>query len=79
MVQFLGTYLSKTNEEYMIFEYCSKGNLVNYLRENLNTLLTKDLLQIVAGVCSGMAFLEAKKVIHRDLSARNCLVSKYKN
>lgn len=26
------------------------------------------------GACSGMAFLESKKILHRDLACRNLLV-----
>jgi serine/threonine protein kinase len=32
------------------------------------------LLNICIDVCDGMAYLESKHVVHRDLATRNCLV-----
>lgn len=39
------------------------------------TLGTTELLDICKQVSSGMAYLESKNHIHRDLASRNCLVS----
>lgn len=52
------------------------GSLLKYLNKYKKTLLEKHnaLLNICAQVSRGMAYLEEKQFIHRDLCARNCLV-----
>lgn len=42
VVQFLGTYHQAT-DEYMIFEYCSKGSLLDFLRKYYNLPLETHL------------------------------------
>ncbi|XP_015263547.1 PREDICTED: tyrosine-protein kinase Lck [Gekko japonicus] len=61
---------------YIITEYMEKGNLVDFLKgeEGLRLTIYK-LLDMAAQVAEGMAFLEKKNYIHRDLRAANILVS----
>ena len=35
----------------------------------------RDMLKMAAEIADGMAFLESKNYVHRDLASRNCLVS----
>lgn len=37
----------------------------------------KERLNYCRDICFGMAYLESKEVIHRDLTVRNCLLSKW--
>ncbi|XP_072836351.2 tyrosine-protein kinase Lck [Pogona vitticeps] len=61
---------------YIITEYMEKGNLVDFLKAAEGTRLTiYKLLDMAAQVAEGMAFLEKKNYIHRDLRAANILVS----
>uniref|UniRef100_A0A8D0DQI1 Tyrosine-protein kinase n=1 Tax=Salvator merianae TaxID=96440 RepID=A0A8D0DQI1_SALMN len=61
---------------YIITEYMEKGNLVDFLKgsEGLQLTIYK-LLDMAAQIAEGMAFLEKKNYIHRDLRAANILVS----
>ncbi|KAG8451571.1 hypothetical protein GDO86_003681 [Hymenochirus boettgeri] len=61
---------------YIVTEYMEKGCLVDYLKttEGLKLTIYK-LIDMSAQVSEGMAFLERKNYIHRDLRAANILVS----
>ncbi|XP_072100735.1 megakaryocyte-associated tyrosine-protein kinase [Mobula birostris] len=75
LVKLLGVIVD--NGLYIVTEFMSKGNLVNYLRTRGRSVIrTKELIQFGLDVCEGMEYLESKKLVHRDLAARNILVSK---
>nr|XP_060640124.1 tyrosine-protein kinase Lck [Anolis sagrei ordinatus] len=61
---------------YIITEFMEKGNLVDFLKGPEGSRLTiYKLLDMSAQIAEGMAFLEKKNYIHRDLRAANILVS----
>ncbi|KAI4899854.1 hypothetical protein NFI96_027008 [Prochilodus magdalenae] len=65
---------------YIITEYMEKGSLVDFLKTpeganlQINTLIDM-ASQASPFVAEGMAYIEAKNYIHRDLRAANILVS----
>ncbi|XP_026719016.1 tyrosine-protein kinase Lck [Athene cunicularia] len=61
---------------YIITEYMEKGSLVDFLKTSEGVKLSiNKLLDMAAQIAEGMAFIEAKNYIHRDLRAANILVS----
>lgn len=71
---------------FLIVEYCSRGNLRDFLRNNRPSLLEvtgdmeplltfRDLLSSAYQITRGMSYLSSKKCIHRDLAARNVLIT----
>nr|XP_009858066.1 tyrosine-protein kinase Fer isoform X1 [Ciona intestinalis] len=60
---------------YIVMEFVSGGDLVKYLKQNQHELCPRHLVQFCHDACMGLAYLEDKKCIHRDVAARNCLVS----
>uniref|UniRef100_A0A4W3J334 Tyrosine-protein kinase n=1 Tax=Callorhinchus milii TaxID=7868 RepID=A0A4W3J334_CALMI len=61
---------------FIITEYMSNGSLVDFLKTSAGAKLTiYKLIDMAAQIAEGMAFIERKNYIHRDLRAANILVS----
>ncbi|XP_077989993.1 uncharacterized protein LOC144444445 isoform X2 [Glandiceps talaboti] len=79
IIEFHGVVL---NEEprYIIVEYAGNGDLLNYairLRRRHVVPLEEEqrLIQFARDVTHAMAFLREKKIVHRDVAARNVLIT----
>ncbi|XP_051978070.1 inactive tyrosine-protein kinase 7-like [Xyrauchen texanus] len=68
---------------YMILEYTDMGDLKQYLRVSKNKddkvkvqpLSTKQKVSVCLQVAHGMEHLSNQRFVHKDLAARNCLIS----
>ncbi|TKR61525.1 hypothetical protein L596_028625 [Steinernema carpocapsae] len=74
VVQFLGVAVHE-HPLMIVMEFCPGGSLLSYLRKEKgkSTLSTKH--RFVLEAASGLMYLERQKCIHRDIAARNCLLS----
>ncbi|KAM3930662.1 inactive tyrosine-protein kinase 7 [Leptodactylus fuscus] len=71
----------ETEPHYMILEYVDLGDLKQFLRiskskdEKMKPLSTKQKVALCSQVALGMEHLSNHRFVHKDLAARNCLVS----
>uniref|UniRef100_A0A8C9ETC6 Tyrosine-protein kinase n=1 Tax=Pavo cristatus TaxID=9049 RepID=A0A8C9ETC6_PAVCR len=71
-------YAVVTKEEpiYIITEFMAKGSLLDFLKSDEGSkLMLPKLIDFSAQIAEGMAYIERKNYIHRDLRAANVLVS----
>ncbi|RWS09469.1 tyrosine-protein kinase RYK-like protein [Dinothrombium tinctorium] len=66
----------------LVYPLMNKGNLKLFLQKckfspegQVHTLLTQDLVSIALQIIQGMIYLHRRKIIHKDLATRNCVVS----
>ncbi|CAJ0929578.1 unnamed protein product, partial [Mesorhabditis belari] len=82
IVSFFGINFDVT-PRYIVLELMKGGDLKSFLRTsrstkidpNPNNLLMLDLVSMCLDVAKGCEFLAANKFIHRDIAARNCLLT----
>nr|ANZ55075.1 insulin receptor 1b [Pyrrhocoris apterus]QIS94310.1 insulin receptor 1b [Pyrrhocoris apterus] len=83
IVKLLGV-VSQGQPILVVMELMKYGDLKSYLRShrpdasdnpNANHLSIKRILRMAIEIADGMAYLAAKKIVHCDLAARNCMVS----
>ncbi|XP_072933759.1 tyrosine-protein kinase receptor [Epargyreus clarus] len=66
---------------FIVLELLAGGDLKTFLRESrprperASALTMKDLLLCSVDVCKGCRYLETQRFIHRDIAARNCLLT----
>ncbi|XP_063062644.1 tyrosine-protein kinase Lyn-like isoform X2 [Engraulis encrasicolus] len=68
--------ITKTPPIFIITEYMANGSLLDFLKSaSGKRVLLPKLIDFSAQIAEGMAYIEQKSYIHRDLRAANVLVS----
>ncbi len=69
-----GTYIDlEIRNSVIIFEYATLGSFDNYLKDN-TSLDNSFLINVLCQIASAAAYLNSKKIVHRDIAARNVLL-----
>ncbi|KAI6197361.1 hypothetical protein M3Y94_01214900 [Aphelenchoides besseyi] len=59
----------------IVMELCPGGSLLNHLRKNKGKLTAAIKLRFATEAAAGLAYLEKQNFMHRDIAARNCLLT----
>lgn len=73
IVRFIGI-AAQRQPVMIVMEYVEGGDLLNHLKKQRNVLTSQQMMKMCQDVASGMAYLESKNCVHKELAARNCLV-----
>jgi serine/threonine protein kinase len=66
VVAFYGLYAAE-DCVYIVTEYVALGSVLRFLKQNNNKLTLSDLVKMAKDTAAGMAYLEMRKIVHRDL------------
>lgn len=73
IIKLLG--ICSTSPIWIVMEWAKLGELRAYLQNNRHTLNTHTLLTFAYQLSTALSYLESKGFVHRDIAARNVLVS----
>ena len=65
---------TKIDPLYIILEFMSQGNLLDYLHRNTASIKPSQQISVITQIASGLDYLEQKNYIHQRIRARNMLV-----
>lgn len=75
IVQVYGLYRQK-EKVYAVLEFCERGSLLDFLKSDAGESLNLQQLTSIAISCTkSVQFLHSRQIIHRDIAARNFLVT----
>ncbi|CAI2298420.1 unnamed protein product [Caenorhabditis sp. 36 PRJEB53466] len=60
---------------YILLELVKGGSLLDYLKKNSKAITLTERLKFCLGAARGIEYLHQNNCIHRDIAARNCLLS----
>lgn len=69
-------YFNDDKNDYLVFEYTSHGDLVDFLNKHEDKYFKKmhETKKIIRDVCKGLLYCHSKNICHRDIKPDNVLV-----
>ena len=77
IIELYAVCTKKPGPIYIVTELMKHGSLLEYLCGEGRSTNLPQLINMASQVAAGMAYLEERNIIHRDLSAKNILVGEY--
>lgn len=73
VLRFMGV-LYRDKRLHLVTEYVPGGTLQQLLHDSTTVLSWEQKVTLAKDISSGMSYLHAQNIIHRDLNSHNCLV-----
>ncbi|XP_035689643.1 uncharacterized protein LOC118424944 [Branchiostoma floridae] len=67
--------ITQSEPKYILFEYAERGDLLSALRQSRNGDACQNFWRLAMDVARALLFLQELKLVHRDVAARNVLIS----
>lgn len=77
VVQFYGACTKEPQPMCLVAEYLSAGSLIKFMKDNVMT--KKEIAEVLCGAAAGLNHLHSEGLVHRDVAARNVLLSRVGN
>ncbi|KAK6175621.1 hypothetical protein SNE40_014038 [Patella caerulea] len=71
----VGVCITASDDPILIMPFMATEDLKSFIREPSKKLTVLELLDFGVQIVKGMVYLEEVKVVHRNLAARNCIVT----
>lgn len=71
----LYTFFEDSNYVYLVLELCHNGELQRYLKKHDRILTEDEASHILSQVVQGLLYLHSHKILHRDMTLSNLLLS----
>ncbi len=75
IVKYYESFLEK-NFLNIVMEYCEGGDLANLIKNSLKALPESKVWKFLIQICTGLAYVHSKKILHRDIKSMNIFLSK---
>ena len=69
------SYFEDDDKVYLVLEFCEKGELNRFLHARGYPFTEAETKQLVKQIVNGMMYLQKHKILHRDLSLGNMLLT----
>lgn len=81
VVELVGVVLQRSTPPYIVTPLTRNGDLGHFLKisratsARVQTITSRQLIKFGIEICKGMDYITQKKIVHRNLAAKNCIVN----
>ncbi|XP_027057113.1 cytoplasmic tyrosine-protein kinase BMX-like isoform X3 [Pocillopora damicornis] len=81
VVELVGVVLQRSTPPYIVTPLTRNGDLGHFLKisratsARVQTITSRQLIEFGIEICKGMDYITQKKIVHRNLAAKNCIVN----
>nr|KAI8732931.1 plexin-A2-like isoform X2 [Biomphalaria glabrata] len=75
LLRVVGAVVSASDDPIVVMPFMATEDLGSYVREPAKSLSLTDLLVYCNQIADAMAYLEHLRIVHRNLAARNCIIT----